>query len=369
MGRAIAAATTVSLGLGALWSAPGCLSVADAVSTGGSGAILATGGKPTSGGGGSSGGGGASGSSTGGSGAGTGVEDCQNGVDDDGDAKVDCADPDCVPEYTCVDLPSGWSALRKKTQAWSPALPAPTACADGSSAKRQYQGPAGPAQCGACSCGSPTGSCNGTTISCAMGNKNCSAATSLIVGTCTNFPAPSAGEISCFLGTSVSGGDCPASGGELASSNPWASAVDTCPDVAGGCAAGKLCAPAANTMENVCISKPGVSTCPAAWPTPETVYTDAADTRTCSACSCTPNQLSCTADKFNLMQAPGCVDFGPFPTFTSAACTGYSISSQNQTWSIQRVPTTKQISGSCTPSGGVASGSLQPTGQTTLCCR
>jgi hypothetical protein len=57
----------------------------------------------------SSTGGGAGGSGDGG--AGPVVEDCTNGKDDDGDARVDCADPDCQEEFSGVALPTGWSAV------------------------------------------------------------------------------------------------------------------------------------------------------------------------------------------------------------------------------------------------------------------
>ena len=43
-----------------------------------------------------------------GGGGGSMKEDCTNGKDDDGDGKIDCADPDCA-DYRCTPkVPAGW---------------------------------------------------------------------------------------------------------------------------------------------------------------------------------------------------------------------------------------------------------------------
>jgi hypothetical protein len=293
-----------------------------------------------------------------------------NGIDDDGDSLIDCADSDCQPDYQCADLPNGWTAALVQTAAWSSPLPSSAQCANGQEPIRYFREPAGAPSCSACSCGTLAGAtCGDTPISCAMDSPLCFLASPINVTTCTNFPAPSA--ISCILGdTPLAGGSCAASPATLQDPDPWQTVADTCPLTGGGCGAGKTCIPkqpAAN--EAACIAMAGGSVCPSGWPTKAKSYSDGTDTRSCGACACSADNVSCDADSFNLMTMANCIDFGPFPVFSGTSCTSYTPNT-GTTWSIQRVPATnKAPSGSCTPSGGSATGSMTPLGETTMCCR
>ena len=348
----------------------GCLSVADPVASGGnggSGAHSSSGGS-TAAGGTFPGSGSTGGSGTGG---GSGSENCLNGIDDDGDNAIDCADPDCMPNYECVDLPSGWEAKLTTTTAWSASLPGPAPCPGSDAPVRYFEGPAGPADCGSCSCGSLTASCSDTPINCALGNLTCSAASAFSVSTCSNFVPPSNKQISCVLGlTQVSGGGCPPSTAALSNPDPWQSVRDACVLNAGGCSAKRVCAPKQpGPASAACITVKGTPTCPADWPQAIDVFDAGNDTRACSDCTCSVSSAICDADTFNLMTMTGCVDFGPYPTFGGTTCVSYALTT-GTTWSIQRVPATnKNATGSCTPAGGAPSGSMTPQSKTTLCCR
>jgi hypothetical protein len=165
----------------------------------------------------------------------------------------------------------------------------------------------------------------------------------------------------------VSGG-CTPSAAALSNPDPWLKVADACPLKTGGCGASQACVPKQPSPSSACIEIAGAVSCPSDFSTANDAYTGGDDDRACSACTCTPGQVTCAADTFNLMTMPNCVDFGPYPQFYGTQCVGYSPAG-GATWSIQRVAASKTPSGSCTVSGGIASGSLQPQGKTTLCCR
>lgn len=367
--RAIAA--SLAGALVALVSVSACMTIADPVATGGTAGIIASGGGKCGSGGSSAGGAGGSVGGSGGSGANTGIESCQNGVDDDQDGEIDCADSDCVPAFTCVSVPSGWTAVLTTTAPWSGGTGKPIACADGSSATRYLSGPAGAASCTPCTCGSPIGTCGSTPISCSIGDASCNSLSAINVSTCSNFGAPGNGAISCVLGpTSAAGAACPASTSSLTNPDSWQSVADTCPLPAGGCAAGQVCVPKDDAAgPRSCVLDAGTTPCPSDWPSPQTIYTGGTDQRACGNCTCLSLGLTCATDTFQLMTQAGCVDFGPFPTFTTTSCKSYNLSG-GATWSLKRVPASdKTPNGSCTAIGGTPTGSVQTSGKTTLCCR
>lgn len=349
--------------------APACMTIAEPAASGGTGNIIATGGSVHTSGGGTSGSGG---TSSGGSGGNTGKESCQNGLDDDQDGKIDCADSDCTPGYTCVAIPDGWTTVTATTQGWASAAGKQTTCANGTPATRYFEGPAGAANCTSCSCGAPSGSCGNTPIACSMGDTTCASSSSVSVATCANFGAPTNGQISCTLGQTQPGNNsgCTASPATLTNPDTWQSVADTCPLGAGGCAGGQACVPTQDVAgPATCILDSGTSACPSGFPEQHAVFTGGTDQRSCGNCTCLATGLSCASDTFQLMTQQGCVDFGPFPTFTTTSCKSYTLSGTS-TWSLKRVPaTSKAPTGSCTAVGGWASGSVQTSGKTTLCCR
>ncbi len=356
MSSSRAASLVLALGLVAT---PGCLSISDrAESSGGAGTAGHAG----------SGGSTASGGTFPSTGGGSGAENCLNGSDDDGDSHIDCADSDCTKDYECVDVPSGWTAVLAADQAWSNSLSQAAPCAGGDAPVRYFEGPAGPPACGACTCGDVSGTCGATPIACALGNIDCSGATPFDVSGCTDFVAPPVKQISCVLGaTPLAIGSCPPSAA-APSTPPWLRVADTCRLNTGGCGASQACVPKQPAASSTCIEISGAASCPLGFSTLNDAYTGGNDDRACSDCTCTPDQVTCAADTFNLMTMAGCTDFGPLPQFYGTKCVGWSPSS-GATWSIQRVAASKTPTGSCTPGGGVSSGSVQPQGKTTLCCR
>lgn len=367
--RRLSSLALACAGASALGAFPGCMTLADPVATGGSGAYIATGGTAAGSGGAS---GGAAGTGAAGSGgtSGSGAEDCQNGVDDDEDGKLDCADTDCASGFSCATVPSGWTAVLAATQPWASNLPI-SSCAAGLSATRYFSGPATQSACSTCTCGALTGgNCGSTPITCTLGDTACGNPASINVGTCANFSAPGNGQISCSLGaTPLASGSCTPSTSTLLSPDPWHEVVDVCPLPAAGCAGDSACVSTQDgTGPVACVVAPGATSCPADWPTAKVVYTGGSDGRKCGSCKCSTASVTCASDSFSLMVAPDCVDFGPYPTFTSTSCKSYTLSGQ-PTWSLQRAAASKKPSGSCTPSGGAAYGAMNPTGKTTLCCR
>ncbi len=81
------------------------------------------------------------------------AENCTDGIDNDGNGLVDCADPGCQPDYTCVAAPAGWSL-----GTFLAAVPehAPSCPAGYAPSPFLVQGSASTVTC-SCNCGSPCG--------------------------------------------------------------------------------------------------------------------------------------------------------------------------------------------------------------------
>ena len=103
-----------------------------------------------------------------------GREDCTNGVDDNGDGEIDCADPQCTPDYECVPtVPTDWTGYFRVNTAANPSAHVP--CPDGGAPTTTFESPAGAAQCTACTCDSLTGAtCDPPPLRCFVGSNNCS---------------------------------------------------------------------------------------------------------------------------------------------------------------------------------------------------
>ncbi|HEY4116857.1 MAG TPA: hypothetical protein VGM56_03325 [Byssovorax sp.] len=360
------------------------------------------------------GGGGSSGTGMGGNGGSGAGEDCTNGVDDNGDGKVDCADPKCAG-YSCVNaIPAGWTgyfALYDGPPGGDPGCPSDFPADTDPS----FVGSAGlsfnPSDC-ECTCGNPTGqTCNfpteldifdvpdcntdcssdccfslpltpGFTGSCYgmtyVGGTTCGAGHAAdCQSTMTGHPC----SVSAFLPEpTVTGGACASSGPALKPDTPtWQRLGRGCGDVAltgKGCNNGQVCLPKpkAPYVTGVCISQSGDVQCPPSqFSVKHTFFQSYSDGRSCGGtCACDdPAGGGCTATihVYTDLTVGTCSmqeTDSPFPSGTCKNLTG------NPNMAGMTGTKSSPTGGTCTPddSGVIPSGTVtadEPTA-TTYCC-
>ncbi len=316
--------------------------------------------------------------------SGGGPENCLDGVDNDGNGKVDCADPACSADYECVDAaPTNWTGpdLVKTGASATPG------CPDDFTAEQLSANPADPAACTSCSCGDAQGvACSSPPISCWSGSNDCSNGigttnagwTDALKNGACDKPTNLLGihnQLSCEVTSAsqlTSGGTCKPSAVDFSNKASFKSHLDACrvTAVGGGCGAGKVCVPkvqtGGNTNESVCVRRDGDQTCPSGWTTQMKGYTGADDTRACTSCACGAPASSCQGGSYTFYDADNC-GAGATVAVTSNTCTDVSSVLSNGQWSVKEtLPVGK---GSCQPSGGAPVGSVTPTGPVTYCCK
>lgn len=303
-------------------------------------------------------------------------ENCLDGLDNDKDGTIDCADADCTTGFTCTDeAPTGWTAVALDQGLGAPPLPVP--CDSGAVAESLFMGPAGPAECSACSCGTLAGNtCNAPGLSCFVGSNNCSNGqqdwtNNFANGNCAKPDIGFAINLSCRLaGTTSVGqtGSCPPSASDFPNKDTWAGWAQACAikTSAGGCVAGTVCAPKPTGTQSLCVRQDGLKMCPLGWTTVE-AYADGTDDRSCGACSCTANP-TCTNGTYQVFDSNNCdVNGGNPVTVDNNTCRNVSGQVDFGTWSVRKNPPT--AGGACTAEGGEAQGSMQPKGPVTFCCK
>ena len=314
-----------------------------------------------------------------------GAEDCLDGMDNNGDGLVDCADPQCVPGYQCVDAPppGGFKEYLYVTQTQLPAGP-PAACPPDLQQTSEFINPEGPPQCTACTCGPMQGgSCSAPGISCWPGSTTCSNVPAqdwtpmLQDGQCHKPPVFGAAlALSCQItkpSAVVMPGTCMASTSDFPNKSPFQARLDACgtDKKGGGCGGTQVCVPKGPGApgERLCVRQQGMNACPPGpWGKPITAYDSANDTRACGACACGAGKAACTDGSYTFYDVDQCMMGGdnPIPV-NSNACTNVSSLLDGGTYSVNgQLP---QLMGSCAATGGAPGGSVQPQNAVTYCCQ
>ena len=139
---------------------------------------------------------------------------------------------------------------------------------------------------------------------------------------------------------------------------------------AAGCGPGESCAPVPPEGFALCVSVAGEGyECPPEYPDPFLVFDSVDNSRACSPCSCSdPAGASCSA-LVSLFTDGACgALLGSFPVSSAMdnACTdlppGVGLGSKEAVFTVDKP-------GTCTASGGDASGELHPAGLVTFCCQ
>jgi hypothetical protein len=249
-----------------------------------------------------------------------------------------------------------------------------------------------PAACTACACGAQQGAKCGAHLTyytnpCATILGGCNGQDyGLLAGTCQALGSVSGGCAGRYVQSFTAdaeeslAGSCPATGGMPSGVRAsWNTIAVPCGHPGafgvGSCAAGQVCAsPSTAPFENLCVymAGAGAQTCPGAPYAQPYVYYPATgfdDTRACSGCACSTPTVACAM-------------MGTAFFYTDPACTvtttPTSIALNNLNGMCQTLPNNSYYStyvasfteGSCTPSGGQATGTVtpDPTKAVTFCC-
>jgi hypothetical protein len=338
--------------------------------TGGTGgtATGGTGGTATGGTGGTATGGTGS-TTTGGTGGTLGPEDCTNGKDDNGDGLVDCADPQCAPDYQCeIAPPSGWSNVGYKAER---SVNAPATDCSGFDALEFKRDLVAPDTGCDCSCSEPQGGECSVTTSRLWQNPDCGGLyADVSLNTCDDYPSTWAvGSVRTGTFTYTPGTCSPGSSGTPTEAT-WMGAVDVCltKEQGGGCGAGAVCVkkPTTALEPAACVHQAGSVACPAAYPEQNVYHDGFDDGRACSAsaCSCGAPNGSCAAVVllYNNTSCTG-APAGAYPLGGACHNTGFPPGTIRGGFvAVSLTP------GTCTPFGSAGSGAVTPTDPHTVCC-
>jgi len=257
--------------------------------TGGTGGGTGGTGGATGGTGGATGG---TGGATGGTGGNLGPEDCTNGEDDNDDSLVDCADPLCKPDYTCVPAaPAEWGSIGYSVE--RDASAAATDCgALAPSGLSLHRGLEASGDGCSCMCESPTGAvCAASAV--LWQNGTCTGGSSSVESGCFDFSNTyRIGGVATVNPTLAQPGACAATVAGAPAAASWNRTADFCesPTTGGGCSGGQVCVPRAPApLDDVaCVSREGEHACPASFPDQRVYFSTFDDDRSCTtdACSC-----------------------------------------------------------------------------------
>jgi hypothetical protein len=286
-------------------------------------------------------------------------DSCFDALDNDCDGLVDCADSDCGPVAECVidPAPFGFGTVQDDLAA---------ACPTGydGTGTPLFQGLVVPTNCTGCSCAASL-NCGATLSemsSCPVGTllRNV-----LLSEACAALSPPfSTGgvHVSALTVNQL----CTPSGTPTPAPTSWSSDARFCPTLlgGGGCASGSSCRPRALLY---CAWTAGDETCPSGY-VPEGTggpwYTGLEDYRICgTACGCSPpGGGSCGTSFVRGFSGAGCAGTSYSLQPGGATCSLPPLNSANIQLQGQVVPT-------CMVMNVVPTGSVLPTGPTTLCCR
>lgn len=221
----------------------------------------------------------------------TGGEDCQNGDDDDGDALVDCADPDCTDEgYQCFATPSEWEAPVVPVAGDASTCPAGFLLDQwqGGSVVKEPTAACGP--CPACD-SSPSHGCSPNLATEVFPQAGCPGSGTLDTASATTCNSAIEAASLLLQPPAVTGLEsCGTSHPPPTSPCAWDDGVQRCSvssSVAGGCDEAATCTPPVTAGAEVCWYRTGHHpSCPQQDVSPLHLFADIADERDC-VCDCT----------------------------------------------------------------------------------
>jgi hypothetical protein len=299
---------------------------------------------------------------------------------DAGDASIPSCTGQCLPW-----LPDPWSSPQLVWIGPQPEAPLCPATASLTAYAGSIDLDAGALPCGQCGCEPPDGGCVLPTTLTA------NAATCATLGPSTvqtPFDAPPGWDGGCFAGDRIDAGAFGDAGSltippPTVADPPCAAIQPPTPDagltmsyavacigqVAGACAGGFLCAPSPVTGFQACIAQAGDVACTGSTYTEKHLaFTAPVDMRSCSPCTCgAPAGSTCTVtisaypDSACATGVTSAVSVDSSGPLCGDVRPGATIGSESAS-SLTYVP------GSCTPAGGVPSGTVTVASPMTFCC-
>jgi hypothetical protein len=179
---------------------------------------------------------------------------------------------------------------------------------------------------------------------------------------------------SCVLGTaSISPVSCTPAGGTLVEQDPWKQTADVCDAKPGAdCGPNQQCLPrgTGSYAGFICVYSPGDQSCPGDYSIHTLVYVKSKDDRKCAGCSCAAGPPTCIGADYEFFDDPFCLVGGKSAAAACVDFSGYTAPSIVPGWAFKR-KSAGVVAGSCTPSGGQASGGMVGDMNTalTVCCR
>jgi hypothetical protein len=343
--------------------------------------------------GGEAGAGGAAGQGATGGTGGTTFEKCDDGVDNDGDGNPDCADDECQAlRYQCTPpVPEEWVGyFRVHVSANGDPVPVAAACPAGSMPERYFSGKAGPAACGACTCGDLQGAqCAAPGIAC-DGSSDCANAQPRADLTDFGCHDLSGSSVSCMLtgdNPVADFGTCEPSpvAPDFPNKLPFTDLIDTCyfdsASTATGCGGENLCiAPGSGEYGGaLCVMQADdQAVCPPQWDAKAPLHLykeeDVFDGRGCEPCTCTSDQtsLQCVGGSYKVWDLDDCNDCVAFckgeTSVSSTSCKDLSDWADSNSISIKVNSRPQPQNGKCNAGGGAATGYVETAKGVTFCC-
>ncbi len=295
--------------------------------------------------------------------------ECFNGLDDEGspNGMVDCADPACGPYASCVPEASTAGVVVAATDP----------CPDGYEGGEQLlHQDLDPGSCEGCGCDVGRTECEAKIWTYTSTNLDCAQDNGLIGGTMLGFSVTSDCQTGCtpIWGITDNYGvrvdivphpTCTPTGAATLTASTWRTTKKFCAasTTGAGCEPAQTCVPRQATAADQCVLVDGASTCDG-FAQSSTWYTSFDDQRTCGACLCEGVGGDCANVELGLGPDYSCPQAGGTYNFND---------NEKQCWANEPYSPCAGLLGTPTPPSGCTStaspsGSIQPTGESTLCC-
>jgi hypothetical protein len=301
-------------------------------------------------------------------------EVCNDGIDNDCNGLTDCADPACVPKWSCATaVPAGWSLVEYADGArpgCDPSYGTATDLVDtptGDPATCACPCNVDPANKGSCVHGSYDVAYNGSTTSCPATSfsvaSNDGACVPLGLASFNSVPGAKA-KITPLPYTP---GTCTATLQKSVPPVQYQGQGRSCAlttTTGAGCASGGTCAPKTSGAFNACVQQAGAQSCPAGFGTRYVVGT-LSDTRDCTgACGCQETG-SCQNTKVTYFSNVGCNGTSAEVT-ADGQCDPNNENTPHMYTSYKYSADVTNVQ--CNGSGATPSGAVGLNGTTTVCC-
>lgn len=291
------------------------------------------------------------------------VEDCFNGVDDDCNGATDCEDPACGVVAVCE--PQADTAQNGVVVGGGEACPAGYTAGEQIINRNLVDG-----GCTGCACMLKGATCTGnvwyypSAAACTGDALNTGGMPAGNFGfACDSTPISSGQTYGARTSTWKAQNLCTGRGAATAAPVTWGETMKFCAasKVGKGCSAGNVCVPNIKAAPH-CALASGSATCGAFKSAQSDWYTGFTDGRTCGACGCIASGVDCTGVTLEVGSDYSCINAAVVPEKTKKCFSGSGIYAPP----VHLVGAPNQ--GTCE---GVApvTGSLDPTGQATLCCQ